>query len=127
MQPKKLSFLFFTAVMLVMAISGALAQSQKTAHAMIPFEFWIGGDRLPAGDYVIEHLEESTSYLYFRSTDGRRAHANTTLLVDACRPMKANLSSFSKCGMQTTICMAVGCRLAGGCSFLTHPSPASWC
>lgn len=81
MQPKKMSFLFFTALVLVMAICGALAQSQKTAHAMIPFEFWIGGDRLPAGDYVIEHLE-STSYLYFRSTDGRWAHDVYTLLVD---------------------------------------------
>jgi hypothetical protein len=81
MQQKKLSFLFLKALMLVMAISGAPAQSKKTAHAMIPFEFWLGGDRLPAGDYVIVHLE-STSYLYFRSTDGKWAHDVYTLPVD---------------------------------------------
>lgn len=64
-----------------MVSSGALAQSQRTAHAMIPFEFWIGGNCLPAGDYMIEHFE-STSYLYFRSTDGRWALDVSTLPMD---------------------------------------------
>ncbi len=81
MLPKKLSFLFLTAPVLGMAISSAPAQSKKTAHAIIPFEFWIGGNCLPAGDYVIEHLE-STSYLYFRSTDGKSAQTVYTLPVD---------------------------------------------
>ena len=41
MLPKKLSFLFLTTLVLGMAIVVAPAQSKKTAHAMIPFEFWI--------------------------------------------------------------------------------------
>jgi hypothetical protein len=81
MQSKKFSLLFLTGLVVVMAACGALAQSQKTAHANIPFEFWIGGNRLPAGDYVIEHLE-STSYLYFRNTDGKSAQDVYTLPVD---------------------------------------------
>jgi len=81
MQSKKLSFLFLPALVLVMAVCGALAQSQKTAHANIPFDFWIGGNRLPAGDYVIEHLE-STSYLYFRNMDGKSAQDVYTLPMD---------------------------------------------
>jgi hypothetical protein len=78
---KKLSFLFFSVLVLGMAIRSAPAQSKKTAHALIPFEFWIGGNRLPAGDYVLEHLE-STSYFYFRSTDGKSAQNVYTLPVD---------------------------------------------
>ena len=78
---RRLSFLFLTVLVLGMAIRSAPAQSKKTAHAMIPFKFWIGGNRLPAGDYVIEHLE-STSYFYFLSTDGKSAQNVYTLPVD---------------------------------------------
>ena len=67
-------------VLLLPIIQGA-AQEQKAAEASIPFEFWIGGSRLPAGVYRIEHLE-STSYFFLRSADRKTAQAVYTLPVD---------------------------------------------
>jgi hypothetical protein len=64
---KKACFAAFCALLLLSAVS---AQQQKLAHATIPFEFWIGGQRLPAGDYIVEHVQ-STSYFVVRSTDGK--------------------------------------------------------
>jgi hypothetical protein len=59
----------------------ARAQNPRTAHAAIPFEFWVEGICLPAGDYIIQPVE-STSYLLFRSTDGKSAAAVFALPVD---------------------------------------------
>jgi hypothetical protein len=61
--------------------SEARVQNPKTAHAVIPFAFCVEGSCLPAGDYIIEQLE-STSYLLFRSTDGKSIAAVFALPVD---------------------------------------------
>jgi hypothetical protein len=45
------------------------AQQPKIAHANIPFQFWIGDSRLPAGNYEIQHVESATLVM-FRSQDG---------------------------------------------------------
>ena len=57
------------------------SQKQRTAQATIPFEFWIAGSRLPAGEYRIEHVE-STAYILFRSTDGKIVQDAYTLPLD---------------------------------------------
>ena len=56
-----------SSLLLVLAATG---QNPKTAHAVIPFEFWVEGNRLSAGDYIIVHVE-SMSYWLFRCTDGK--------------------------------------------------------
>ena len=70
-------------VLLLPVIQGAAQdrQDQKAAEAKIPFEFWVGGNHLPAGTYVLEHLE-STSYFLFRSTDGKTVLGVYVLPVD---------------------------------------------
>ena len=70
-----------TSFLFLIGIGGALAQTPKTAHANIPFEFWIGSDRLPSGEYVITELE-TMAYLYMRSADGRTVQSVYTLPVD---------------------------------------------
>ena len=59
----------------------APVQIQMEAHAAIPFEFWIEGYRLPAGNYQIDLLE-STSYLLFRSTEGKIIQVAYALPLD---------------------------------------------
>jgi hypothetical protein len=66
-------------------VGRATAQIQMEAHATIPFEFWIEGDRLAAGVYQIEQIE-STSYLLFISTDGAVCSAYTVAIDD--KPVK---------------------------------------
>ena|SRR5579863_7854120 len=73
MATKKLwAALLGSIILLLPVIHGAAQdqQGQKVAEAKIPFEFWVGGNHLPAGTYLLEHLE-STSYFLFRSTDGK--------------------------------------------------------
>lgn len=67
--------------LLVLVTHGATAQTLKTAHAAIPFEFCVEGNCLPAGDYIIRHVD-STSYLLFRSTDGKSFAAVFALPID---------------------------------------------
>lgn len=47
----------------------ANGQQSKIAQATIPFQFWIGDNPLPAGDYEMEHIVAS-SLVLFRSTNG---------------------------------------------------------
>jgi len=47
----------------------ANGKQPKIAQATIPFQFWIGDNPLPAGDYEIQHVVSSTLVL-FRSKDG---------------------------------------------------------
>jgi hypothetical protein len=67
--------------MLLSLAGQAVAQQESTAEATIPFEFWIEGYRLPAGDYQIERLQ-STSYLLFRSLDGKIIQVAYVLPLD---------------------------------------------
>lgn len=54
---------------LLFAGTPANGQQPKVARATIPFQFWIGDNPLPAGDYEIQHVVSSTLVL-FRSTNG---------------------------------------------------------
>ena len=78
---KQLMTIFLSSLALLILAGQGFAQKQKIAQATIPFEFWIEGYRLPAGDYQIERLE-STSYLLFRSTDGKIVQVAYTLPLD---------------------------------------------
>jgi len=67
---KRLMAVFLSSLTLLILAGQGTAQKQKIAQAAIPFEFWIASNCLPAGGYRIEHVE-STSYLLFRSTNGK--------------------------------------------------------
>jgi hypothetical protein len=54
---------------LLFAGTPANGQQPKVARATIPFQFWIGDNPLPAGDYEIQHVVSSTLVL-FRGTNG---------------------------------------------------------
>ena len=67
---KKLTTIFLSTLALLLLVGQGIAQKQTMAQATIPFEFWIAGNRLPAGDYRIEHID-SRAYILFRSIDGK--------------------------------------------------------
>jgi hypothetical protein len=57
------------------------AQTLMEAHATIPFEFWIEGNHLPAGNYQIEQIE-SVPYLLVLQPGGYIAAGAYTVAVD---------------------------------------------
>jgi hypothetical protein len=73
-------------LVLSLLVRHATAQTVMEAHARIPFEFWIEGNHLPAGNYQIEQIE-SIPYLLFLSTDGGVAAGAYTEVLDA-KPVK---------------------------------------
>ncbi|MCU1284967.1 MAG: hypothetical protein JWO13_1317 [Acidobacteriales bacterium] len=52
-------------------IAMAAQDQPKAAYANIPFEFWVTGTKLPAGEYRFEHVESTTTVL-IRNNDGTR-------------------------------------------------------
>ena len=78
---KRSASIFLSSLVLLILAGQGIAQKKTTAEATIPFEFWIAGNPLPAGDYRIEHIE-STSYLLFRSTNGKIIQDVYTLPID---------------------------------------------
>ncbi len=79
--PKRLMAIFLSSLTLLILVGQGRAQKQRIAQATIPFEFWIAGNCLPAGDYRIEEVE-STTYILFRSTDGKTVQDAYTLPLD---------------------------------------------
>ncbi|HTR26191.1 MAG TPA: hypothetical protein VMI10_19610 [Terriglobales bacterium] len=73
--------IFLSSLAILILVGQGTAQKQRSAQATIPFEFWIAGSSLPAGDYQIEHVE-STVYLLLRSTDGKIVQDVYTLPLD---------------------------------------------
>jgi hypothetical protein len=45
------------------------ADKPKTAHAVIPFDFWIGDTKLPAGNYAMRHVSSPTLVVFTSSAD----------------------------------------------------------
>ena len=66
---------------LLLAVTRANGQQPKVAQATIPFEFWIGDNPLPAGDYEIQHVVSSTLVL-FRSTNGATTQDSYMIPLD---------------------------------------------
>jgi hypothetical protein len=67
-------------------------QQPKIAQATIPFQFWIGDNSLPAGDYEIEHVVASTLVM-FRSKNGKTSQDAYMIPVDdsVVKPDQAKL------------------------------------
>ena len=62
------------------------AKKAKTAHVAIPFDFWIGDTKLPAGNYRMTHLTTPT-LVVFTSSDRKSATEAFMLPVDS-NPVK---------------------------------------
>ena len=84
---KRTTTILLSSLALLLLVGQGTAQRQTIAQATIPFEFWIAGNRLPAGDYQIEHID-SRAYILFRSTDGKIIQDAYTLPLDD-NPAKA--------------------------------------
>lgn len=67
-------------------------QQPKIAQATIPFQFWIGDNSLPAGDYEIEHVVASTLVM-FRSKNGKTSQDAYMIPLDdsVVKPDEAKL------------------------------------
>ena len=78
---RKRMAIFLSSLALLLLVGQGTAQKQVMAQATIPFEFWIAGNRLPAGEYRIEHID-SRAYILFRSDDGKIAQYAYTLPLD---------------------------------------------
>ena len=72
---KRIIAIAFCAATMILASSGASAQS--TAKATIPFDFRVGSTLLPSGSYVIDSSHRGA--LWVRSQDG---HANAVILAN---------------------------------------------
>jgi len=75
---KRATTILLSSLALLLLVGQGTAQEQTIVQAKIPFEFWIAGNRLPAGDYRIEHID-SRAYLLFRSADGKVVQGAYTL------------------------------------------------
>jgi hypothetical protein len=73
-------------------VSAQQEQQAKVAEANIPFQFWIGDSRLPAGNYQIQHIE-AASVVLFRSQDGNTVQNTYMLPLDdsSVKPDEAKL------------------------------------
>ena len=67
----------FASLMLVLVLAAvtASAQSAKQMTANIPFQFTIGNQTLPAGEYTIRYINQDSgkNTLLIKSTDGRNS------------------------------------------------------
>lgn len=72
----KHNWLFSTQLVVCFALavflSSDAATKPKTARAVIPFDVWIQGAKLPAGAYEISHISSPT-VLVFTSSDHKRS------------------------------------------------------
>jgi hypothetical protein len=62
------------------AVTTAQAQTMNQFTADIPFDFHVGGERFPAGEYTIRCLNPSSKVLQLRKTDGETSvmlHTNS--------------------------------------------------
>lgn len=73
-------------------LARADADESKTAHVVIPFDFWIQGTKLPAGTYEMKHVMSPT-LVVFTSSDSRRSTEAFMLPVndDPVMPSQAKL------------------------------------
>lgn len=62
--------------------------SASSATASIPFEFWIGPEKMPAGDYILQTVVPSVAII--RSADGKLERE--LFMVDIGAPVSANES-----------------------------------
>jgi hypothetical protein len=63
----------FVAIVLVVVFSGSIVRAEERVVAHVPFAFIVGDSRLPAGDYLVEDVENDPGVMSITSTDGHQA------------------------------------------------------
>lgn len=86
----------FTMLMLMIALASLTVQAQSANQmkADIPFSFIIGNQTLPAGEYTVRYIDQSSgkTALLFRSMDGKTSRiVNMTTAQSGETEMKASL------------------------------------
>lgn len=66
---KRLALIAIALAVVLMAVPGLYAQSDTLITASVPFDFFVGNDRMPAGEYRIS---------YYGNTDRLVIHNRTT-------------------------------------------------
>ncbi len=95
--------LLLLGVALIVAVaihpSQAQAQIMDTVEVNVPFEFHVGNNTLPAGDYIIHPLEDADlTVLEIRSADGSASAFFDVQSVDAKVVPAKNEVTFQKYG-----------------------------
>jgi hypothetical protein len=83
---KRVMLKSFAILMLAFALAGLTtqAQSPNQVKARIPFSFMIGSQRLPAGEYTIQYVNQNAgkTALLFKSADGRTSRIVNMMLKE---------------------------------------------
>lgn len=64
------------------------ADKPKTAHAVIPFDFWIGDTKLPAGNYEMRHVSSPTLVVF--TSPGKKRSTEAFMLPINDDPVQEN-------------------------------------
>ncbi len=83
-----------------LAATSAHAQTSELIKADVPFDFTIKGKTLPAGEYVVRRMNDSSTALMVRSTNGRDVMIFLTIAADADGNNNAGKLVFNKYGSQ---------------------------
>ncbi len=73
------------AVAFMTAVASANGQSSRTVIATVPFEFKVGDKALPAGDYTLGTISDSSSALVIRNQDSNRAAVRLTMPIEVSK------------------------------------------
>jgi hypothetical protein len=77
------AWILVSAIALIGAAASKARAQQDEIKAHVPFDFTVSGVEMPAGDYVIENVNDSPDIVSIRSRDGRRSvYAITIAAVD---------------------------------------------
>jgi hypothetical protein len=74
------------ASLFVMLSTGALAQRSQSLYAEVPFDFYLKGKKVPAGEYTIERVNQDSNQAIMilkRRSDGSSVAVITCLLSTA--------------------------------------------
>jgi hypothetical protein len=80
-----ISLLAMTLLVSLAVPAPASAESGATLVANIPFDFYVGGRLVPAGEYKVSRLSPDGSALLVRSADGRESVIAPARAVEADR------------------------------------------
>lgn len=88
----RISRALVTVCLSLVLLTHADAAQSKTAHVVIPFDFWVQDTKLPAGTYEMQHVNLPTLVM-FTGFDGRRSAEAFMLPVsdDPVTPSEAKL------------------------------------
>lgn len=93
------AFTLFSLLVMSAVFTPLSAQTSRMIVAHIPFEFVVGNERMPAGDYIIRHVvRDSEKTLMIRRADGSATVTVTTNAVEARKEIDKPKLNFMRHG-----------------------------